>query len=160
MSPTICTAILLILSVAFLVLHEMMMQTWRPMFMLILISFGVALLIAHFGFKRAEIQSSSRRQVIKYSCLAVFLFVAIANILWAVSEEGLIHYYLATYGQDDTGGRYFYPGNSGMGYAQGLNSPFELITGIAFRSFLLAVILGLPLSVLIELKQNKANNAQ
>ena len=160
MKPLFCTLILLILSAVFLWQYDMLMQTWRPMFLLILASFSIALIIAHFGFRRAEIRSSSRKETIIYSCLAVFLFITSLNLLWAISEEGLIHYYLATYGQDDTGGRYFYPGNSGMGYAQGLSEPFSLISGILLVSISLAGTLGIPLSFILTHKAKKANKAQ
>ena len=152
MKPLFSTLILLVLSAIFLWQYDVLMQTWRPMFILILTSFSIALIIAYFGFRKAEIRSSSRKQSIIYSSLTVFLFIAILNFLWAISEEGLIHYYLATYGQDDTGGRYFYPGNSGMGYAKGLSNPFSLISGILLVSISLAGILGIPFSFILNRK--------
>jgi|GEM_PF-2093577 len=156
MRPAICTGILLILSIAFLIFHEMLMQTWRPMFMLILLSFAIALVLAYVAFRVSQLRSQSRLQSILLSCAAVFLFSIALSVLWAVSEEGLIHYYLATYGPDDTGGRYFYPGNSGMGYARGLSRPFDLIAGIVVRGICFATLLGVPLGFIIDAKNKES----
>lgn len=153
MRPAICTAILLLLSSGFLVLHEMLMQTWQPMFVLILLSFAVALVVAFFAFRRSAAQARTVWQAIIFSCITVFLSSTVLGIIWAASEEGLVHYYLATYGPDDTGGRYFYPGNSGMGYAPGLSRPVDLIFWTLVRGGSLAVILGVPLGFIIAPKQ-------
>ncbi|MCP5554613.1 MAG: hypothetical protein AB7I98_16990 [Verrucomicrobiales bacterium] len=154
MKPAICTAILLLLSSGLLVLHEMLMQTWRPMFVSILLSFAVALVVAFLGFRRSEAQARTVQQAIIFSCVTVFLFSTVWGLLWAVSEEGLVHYYLATYGHDDTGGRYFYPGNSGMGYAKGLSRPVDLIFWTLVRGVSLAAIIGVPLAFIIAWKKS------
>lgn len=156
MKPAICTAILLLLSGWFLYFHETVMQTWRPMFFLILASFAIALAFAYFAFRRSEALAKSRRQAILYSCASVFLFSTVGGLIWSISEEGLVSYYLATYGQDDTGGRYFYPGNSGMGYAKGLSRPFELTFWTLLRGISLAAIIGIPLGLVITPKPSQS----
>lgn len=156
MKPAICTAILLLLGSGVLVLHEMLMQTWQPMFVLILLSFSVALVVAFIGFRRSEAQARTVRQAIILSCFTVFAFSTVWGLVWAVSEEGLVHYYLATYGQDDTGGRYFYPGASGMGYAKGLSRPVDLMFWTLLRGVILAAIIGIPLGFIVAPKKNRS----
>lgn len=149
MRPAICTAILFLISIGFLVLHELFMAPWRPMFVLILLSFAVSLVVAFLAFRRSAAQARTVGQAIIFSCITVFLSSTVLSLVWAVSEEGLIHYYLATYGRDENEGRYFYPGNSGMGYAEGLSRPADLIFWTLVRGISLAAIIGVPLGFII-----------
>jgi len=147
MRPLINTLILLAVAAVVLGWQEFIMQTWRPMFLLIICSMAVAIVAAFLIFRLGIRHGESRIRTICISCAAVFCFIAVWKLLWAISEEGLIHYYLATYGEDDTGGRYFYPGNSGMGYAVGLGAPMRLFTGILIGGLAGAVFLGIPLGL-------------
>jgi len=91
--------------------------------------------------------------------LAVPTFIIVWNVCWAISEEALIRYYVATYGYDDTGGRYFYPGNSGMGYADGLGRPLHTLLQTLGAAGIGSLILGLPLGIL-STNNHKANKTR
>lgn len=129
------------------------MKTSSVMFILILCSFAGALILAYLGFRKIEFCAVSKIQIIVYSFLNVLTFAIVLNFLWVLSEEALIYYNFLTYGYEDTGSRYFYPGNSGMGYARGFSEPLDLILDIMFRSTLLATLIGLPLSWILKLKK-------
>lgn len=148
-------AILVAASSAFMALHEKLCQTWQPMFWLIILSLLIALIPAFLLFRAANRSGISNCQRLFIGALAVPTFIIVWNVCWAVSEEGLIHYYVATYGYDDTGGRYFYPGNSGMGYAAGLGRPLHTLLQTLGAAGIGSLILGLPLGIL-STKNNKS----
>ena len=145
MKSLICTSILLALSGAFLILHEMLNQTWQPMFLMILASFGVSLILAYAMFLvRDKLLRSLPSQIVS-SVVIVFFYVVALNICWACSEELMIDHYISSFGLDDTGGRYFYPSNSGMGYAEGLSSPGGLALDVSKWAAIWGVVIGFPL---------------
>lgn len=152
MKPAFSTSILLVISVTFLILHTELMRTWKPMLLLIIGSFFISLVVAFFCFRRVHRHSASRRQAISYSIITVFIWFCVINILWSVSEEALIHYSLVTGGNDDTGGRYFYPGNSGMGYAIGLSLSFPYLAGLFLAGISLSGLIGIPLSFTVAIQ--------
>jgi uncharacterized membrane protein len=155
MKTFIQLAILVAASSVFMALHEMLCQTWQPMFWLIILSSLIALIPAFLLFRAANRSGISNWKRIFVGTLAVPAFIIVWNVCWAISEEALIHYYVATYGYDDTGGRYFYPGNSGMGYADGLGRPLHTLLQTLGAAGIGSVILGLPLGIL-STKNQKA----
>jgi hypothetical protein len=156
MKTFIQLAILIAASSAFIALHEMLCQTWQPMFWLIILSSLIALIPAFLLFRAANHSVISNRKRILVGTLAVPAFIIVWNVCWALSEEALIHYYVATYGYDDTCGRYFYPGNSGMGYADGLGRPLHTLFQTLGAAGIGSLVLGLPLGIL-STKNHKAN---
>jgi hypothetical protein len=147
-------AILITASSAFMTLHEKLCQTWTPMFRLIILSLLIALIPAYLLFRAANRGGISNWKRLVIGTLAVPTFIIVWNVCWAISEEGLIHYYVATYGYDDTGGRYFYPGNSGMGYADGLARPIRTLLKTLGAAGIGTLVLGVPLGIL-STKKNK-----
>ncbi len=148
MKTFIQLAILIAASSAFMALHEMICQTLQPMFWLIILSLLIALIPALLLFRAANRSEISNWKRLAMGTLAVPAFIIVWNVCWAISEEGLIHYYVATYGYDDTGGRYFYPGNSGMGYADGLGRPLYTLLQTIGAAGIGSLVLGLPLGML------------
>jgi hypothetical protein len=157
MKPYIQLFILIALSAVFMALHEMLSQTWSPMFWLIIISMAIALIPAFLLFRAADRAGTPNWKRLVLGALGVTTFIFIWNVGWALSEEGLIHYYVATYGHDDTGGRYFYPGASGMGYADGLGRPLHTFLETLRAAAIGTLVLGLPFGVL-SLKNIKPAN--
>lgn len=154
MKTFIQLAILIAASSAFMALHEMLCQTWQPMFWLIILSLLIALVPAFLLFRAANRSGISNWKRLLMGTLAVPAFIIVWNVCWAISEQGLIHYYVATYGYDDTGGRYFYPGNSGMGYADGLGRPLHTLLQTLAAAGVGSLVLGVPLGI-FSTKNNK-----
>ena len=159
MKTFIQLAILVAASSVFVALHEMLCQTWRPMFWLIILSSSIALIPAFLLFRAANRSGISNWKRVFMGTLAVPTFIIVWNVCWAISEEALIRYYVATYGYDDTGGRYFYPGNSGMGYADGLGRPLHTLLQTLGAAGIGSLILGLPLGIL-STNNHKANKTR
>jgi len=132
--------------------HEHFAQTWAPMFHLICLSLALSAAIAWWFFRRA-LKATRQRQWKARHCLAVFVFFASWILFWAVAEEALIAWTLAEYGNDDTGGRYFYPGHSGMGYADGLRHPIRLLWKIGLLALPAAWLIGMPMALIGRKKQ-------
>jgi hypothetical protein len=149
-------AILVAASSVFMALHEMLCRTWQPMFWLIILSSLIALVPAFLLFRAANRSGISTWKRVFMGTLAVPAFIIVWNVCWAISEEALIHYYVATYGYDDTGGRYFHPGQSGMGYADGLGRPLHTLLKTIGTAGIGSLVLGLPLGIL-SIKNHKAN---
>ena len=126
------------------------------MFRLIILSLLIALIPAFLLFRAANRGGISNWKRLVTGTLAVPTFIIVWNVCWAISEEGLIHYYVATYGYDDTGGRYFYPGNSGAGYADGLGRPLRTLLQTLGAAGIGTLVLGLPLGIL-STKNHQAN---
>lgn len=127
--------------------HEQGAHTWTPMFRLILAALALSTVLAWGLFHRA-LKATTRRQWYMRHVLAVFVFFASWIIFWAAAEEGLIAWSLAQYGPDDSGGRYFYPGHSGMGYANGFSFPFSLAWQIATLALPSACLFGMLLALI------------
>lgn len=146
MKPLLKTLTLLLLAGAALSVHEHMAQTWLPMFQLILASLLIATITSYLIFNLAEKLPPGKKKV-AFNCLSVFAFVVVWNVLWAFCEEGLIQYNRVTGGYDDTGGRYFYPGHSGTGYADGFDAPLKILWRSLTFGIPGAIILGLPMGL-------------
>ena len=140
-------------------LHEKICQTWQPMFWLIILALLIALITAFLLFRAANRSEIPNWKRITMGALAVPAFIIVWNVCWAISEEGLIHYYVATYGYDDTGGTYFYPGNSGMGYADGLGRPVHTLLQTLGAAGIGTLVLGVPLGILSSKKHKSEQDA-
>ena len=158
MKTFIQLAILIAASSAFMALHEMLCQTWQPMFWLIILSLLIALVPSFLLFRAANRSGISNWKRLLMGTLAVPAFIIVWNVCWAISEQGLIHYYVATYGYDDTGGRYFYPGPSGMGYADGLGRPLHTLLQTLAAAGVGSLVLGVPLGI-FSTKNNKESES-
>jgi hypothetical protein len=81
--------------------------------------------------------------------VSVFLFFATWIVLWFVSEQLLIDHYLRVRGSGDTGYNYFYPGASGMGYAEGLARPDKILSRVLWFGGIGALLLSVPFGALL-----------
>ena len=89
-------------SSAFMAHHKKLYQTWQPMFWLIILSLLIALIPAFLLFRVARRSGISTWKRIFVATLAVPAFIIVGNVCRVISEEALIHYYVAKGGDGDT----------------------------------------------------------
>ena len=155
MTALVQTLILVAIGSLLLWPHELLMQTWDVMFGLIVLSMLIAACGSYFIYQRTTSKARSQFQMVLGMIAGTTFFGFAWLYLWAASEEGLIHFSRWYWGPDDMGNRYFYPGNSGMGYASGLAHPIKALGQAFLFSLPLGILLGLPFGMAAEVKNNK-----
>ena len=135
--------------------HELLMQTWDVMFRLIVLSMLIAACGSYFIYRKTTSRARNRLQMILGMVAGTTFFGFGWLYLWAASEEGLIHFSRWYWGPDDMGNRYFYPGNSGMGYASGLTYPLKALGQAFLFALPPGILLGLPFGMAATLKNNE-----
>ena len=155
-----CLGILLIPSAIIINTHEMLSDSIRPMFNLILASLGGALFLAWLILRQAERRRNSK--VLQYLLvfMGIFVFFSSWNVLWKASEELLSSYYERR-GETDVadGFNYFYPGASGMGYANGFTSfPIDVREVLIFGGFP-ALFLVMPLGLILTFRNQQGEQS-
>jgi len=149
MRSAFCVGTVLLIGAAFFVVHDMLSSTIPPMLQLGISSMLISAIVAYFIFRFAQ---KRQLNIIFSSCLAgvaVFSFFSIWIVLWFVSEQLLIDHYLRVRGGGDTGYNYFYPGASGMGYAEGLSEPSAILKRVVSVGTPAAIFLAAPFGAIL-----------
>jgi len=149
MRTLICIAILLAVAAAFFAVHDMLSATITSMFRLGVGSMLIALSRAAIILRWVEKRDFGLFRTTAFSAAAVFLFLGTWIALWFVSEQLLIDHYLRIRGGGDTGYNYFYPGASGMGYAEGLSQPDKILSRVLRVGGVGALLLSVPFGAIL-----------
>lgn len=149
MRTLICIGILLAVAAAFFAVHDMLSATITSMFRLGVGSMLIALCLPAIILRWVEKQGFGLFRTTAFSASAVFLFFGTWIALWFVSEQLLIDHYLRVRGGGDTGYNYFYPGASGMGYAEGLSQPVRILSRVLRVGGVGALLLSVPFGAIL-----------
>ncbi|MBB5353939.1 hypothetical protein HNR46_004209 [Haloferula luteola] len=149
MRTLICIGILLAVAAAFFAVHDMLSATITSMFRLGVGSMLIALSLAAIILRWVESRDFGLFRSTASSAAVVFLFFGTWISLWFVSEQLLIDHYLRVRGGGDTGYNYFYPGASGMGYAEGLSQPDKILGRVLRVGGVGALLLSIPFGAIL-----------
>ena len=158
MRSLICTGFLLAIAAIFFGFHEMLSTTIPSMFRMAVASAIVAGLIAFLIFTWTEKRKFGFVASAALSGISVFLFFGVWIALWFISEQVLIDHYLRVRGGGDTGYSYFYPGASGMGYADGLSKPGRILSKILWTGGIGAFALSIPFGLILTHFKNQSGH--
>lgn len=138
-----------------------MYMAWQPIleaWLMILCSLGLA--AALFGWRvwaliRVEKLSAFRYVLLNFFCLALFW-----GALWSIGEEFVVAWNVWQFGPFDMPGieRYLYPGNSGMGFADGITAPWTTLRNFSRLGAIVAAFAMIPYWALFR-KNKKPNPA-
>jgi hypothetical protein len=149
MRTLICIGILLAVAAAFFAVHDMLSATITSMFRLGIGSMLIALILVAIILRWVEKRDFGLFRATAFSAVSVFLFLGTWISLWFVSEQLLIDHYLRVRGGGDTGYNYFYPGDSGMGYAEGLSQPDKILNRVVRVGSFGALLLSVPFGAIL-----------
>lgn len=106
---------------------DTLLQAWLPAWWVIIGALACASTAFGIWFE-SERRTRGHVSLLRYALGIVLILSLSWGFLWSLGEEGLIRWSEATRPPNDhTLHRYFYPGNSGMGDADGLSKPFKVL---------------------------------
>jgi hypothetical protein len=149
MRTLVCIGILIAIAAAFFAVHDMLSRTIPSMLRLAVGSMVIALSLAAIILRLVERRDFGPFRSTAFSAVAVFLFFGTWIALWFVSEQILIDHYLRVRGGGDTGYNHFYPGASGMGYAEGLSQPDKIVSRVLRVGGFGALLLSVPFGAIL-----------
>jgi hypothetical protein len=159
MRSLICTGCLIAVAALFFGVHDMLNRTIPSMLRLAVASAVVATLIAFLIMRWTEKSRHGFQKSVALAGASVFIFFGVWIALWFTSEQVLIDYYLRTRGGGDTGYNYFYPGASGMGYAEGLSNPWSVVRRILWIGGIGSFVLSVPFGTILTRYKTEANKS-
>lgn len=154
MRSLICTGCLLSVAAMFFGVHDMLSRTIPSMLRLAIASAILASLIAFLIMRWTEKSRFGFQKTAALAGVSVFVFFGVWIALWFTSEQVLIDYYLRTRGGGDTGYNYFYPGASGMGYAEGLSNPWRIVRRIFWIGGIGSFVFSVPFGTILTRYKN------
>ena len=119
------------------------------MLQLAVASMVIATIVASFILRWVEKRGFGFFGATASAGVSVFLFFAAWIVLWFVAEQLRIDHYLGVRGAGDTGYNYFYPGASGMGYAEGLSKPGKILSRVLWIGGIGALVLSVPFGAIL-----------
>jgi hypothetical protein len=137
--------------------HDMLSRTIPSMLRLAVASAVVATLIAFLIMRWTEKRRFGFQKTAALAGVSVFIFFGVWIALWFTSEQVLIDCYLRTDGGGDMGSNYFYPGASGMGYAEGLSKPWSVVRKILWIGGIGSFVLSVPFGAILTRCKTEAN---
>ena len=149
MRTLVCIGILLAIAAAFFAVHDMVSRTIPSMLRLAVGSMLIGISLTAIIMRWTEKRDLGLFRATALSGFSIFLFFATWIVLWFVSEQLLIDHYLRVRGGGDTGYNYFYPGASGMGYAEGLSQPAKILSRVLQIGGFSALLLSLPFGAIL-----------
>jgi hypothetical protein len=149
MRTLVCIGILLAIATAFFGVHDMLSRTIPSMLQLAVGSSLIALILTAVILRWVENRDFGLLRATAFSAASVFLFFSTWIVLWFVSEQLLIDHHLRVRGGGDTGYNYFYPGASGMGYAEGLSQPNKVFGRVLKVGGVGALLLSVPFGAIL-----------
>ena len=145
----ICIAALLAIAAVFFAIHDMLSRTIPSMFKLAVGSMLIAAIPAAMTLRWTEKREFGVIRASALCGLSVFMFFSTWIVLWFVSEQLLINHNLRVLGDGDNGYNYFYPGASGMGYAEGLARPDKIISRVIWVGSIGTLLLSVPFGAIL-----------
>jgi hypothetical protein len=132
----------ILLCIGCLLPMHLVLEPWFPAWLAILFSLLLASLIfvlcVHWASRKKKLPA------LLYGLAIAFCLVLPWRLFWSAGEVALVPYHVKQFGksESDEMDRYFYPGNSGRGFADGFNNPKQTFLQFAL---LAAAIAGISL---------------
>lgn len=127
---------------------DTLLHAWLPAWWVIIGSLVVASTLFGVWFA-GERRARGKVTLFRYAFGIVLILSMGWGFLWSLGEEGLIRWLEASRPpNDDTIQAFFYPGNSGMGFAHGLSKPFNVLWKFGLLGTALYAICVIPHALL------------